>query len=125
MGILLFLKSMQSNEDLIKKLVKFVYDSVQVKCGVRIEDAVCLISTIVAERWIAVVGEFNIIEHELEPGSAVFSEKMNQLLDGPNYTDDWKELPKDRVFGKIKNKRERRIDISALPSIKKVFEYHA
>ena len=82
MGIFDFLTK-PSDEKLTKKLVNYVYNSIQTDKGVRVEDALCVISTIVAERCIEVANEFSINEHEFEPGSAVFSDKINEILVGP------------------------------------------
>ena len=47
MGIFDFLTK-PSDEKLTKKLVNYVYNSIQTDKGVRVEDALCVISTIVA-----------------------------------------------------------------------------
>lgn len=122
MGFLDFLYSKPTDEKLTKKLVEFVYKSIQTKKGVRVEDAICLISTIVAERCIVFTNEFSIYEHEFVPGSAVFSEKMNKLLIGPIAVDNWNELPKESVFARIKSKIDSHIDNSSFLSLSEIFE---
>lgn len=125
MGLFDFFNSKPTDEKLTKKLVNFVYDSIQTKKGVRVEDAICLISTIVAERCIEVTNEFSIHEHEFEPGSAVFSDKINELLAGPIVVENWNELPAESVFGTIKNSIVSKFDIKNFPTLIAIFESYA
>lgn len=125
MGIFDFLNSKPSDEKLTKKLVEFVYNSIQTDRRVRVEDAICLISTIVAERCIEVTNEFSINEHEFVPGSAVFSEKINELLVGQIAVENWNDLPKECVFARIKNKINSHFDNSTFPSLTGIFENYA
>jgi hypothetical protein len=125
MGFLDFLSSKPTDEKLTKKLVEFVYNSIQTKKGVRVEDAICLISTIVAERCIKVTNEFSIDEHDFEPGSAVFSEKINELLVGQKAVENWNELPKECVFSRIKSKIDTHFDNRSFPSLTEIFKNYA
>lgn len=125
MGFFDFLNSKPTDEKLTKKLVNFVYNSIQTEKGVRVEDAICLISTIVAERCIEVANEFSINEHDFVPGSAVFSEKINELLVGEVAVENWNELPKECVFAKIKSKIDSHFDNSSFPSLTGIFENYA
>ncbi|AFU69533.1 hypothetical protein P700755_002815 [Psychroflexus torquis ATCC 700755] len=125
MGFLDFLRSKPTDEKLTKKLVNFVYNSIQAEKEVRVEDAICLISTIIAERCIVFTNEFSINDHEFEPGSAVFSEKINELLVGQIAVENWKELPKECVFSKIKSKIDSHYDTSSFPSLTGIFEKYA
>ncbi|AXP81919.1 hypothetical protein CJ739_2854 [Mariniflexile rhizosphaerae] len=125
MGIFDFFSSKPTDEKLTKKLVNFVYDSIQTKNGVRVEDAICLISTIAAERCIEVANEFSIHEHEFEPGAAVFSDKINELLVGPNIVENWNDLPSESVFGTIRNKIVPKFDIKNFPTLISIFESYA
>jgi len=124
MGIFDFLTK-PSDERLTKKLVNYVYNSIQTDKGVRVEDALCVMSTIVAERCIEVANEFSINEHEFEPGSAVFSEKINEILVGPIATENWEELPQESVFATIKRKINSHFDNSSFPSLTGIFESYA
>lgn len=124
MGIFDFLTK-PSDEKLTKKLVNYVYNSIQTDKGVRVEDALCVISTIVAERCIEVANEFSINEHEFEPGSTVFSEKINETLVGPITTGNWEELPQESVFATIKRKINSHFDNSSFPSLTGIFESYA
>jgi hypothetical protein len=125
MGFFDFLNSKPTDEKLTKKLVNFVYDSIQTEKGVRVEDAICLISTIVAERCIEFTNEFSINEHDFEPGSGVFSEKINELLAGQIAVEKWNELPKECVFARIKSKVDSHFENSSFPSITEIFENYA
>ena len=125
MGIFSFIKSSLSEEKLTANLVNYVYDSVQDDKGIRVEDALCVISTIVAERCIEVANEYSINEHEFEPGSAVFSEKMNEVLIGPVAVESWNDLPAESVFAKIKEKIKRHYEDESFPSLIGIFEDYA
>lgn len=125
MGFLDFFKPKPTDEELTSKLVNFVYNSIETKKGVRVEDAICLISTIVAERCIVVANDYCINEHEFEAGAAVFSEKINEILVGPVAVENWSELPKDCVFGMIKSKIESNFAINGFPELKSIFEKYA
>ncbi|WP_420400270.1 hypothetical protein [Flagellimonas sp.] len=124
MGIFDFLTK-PSDEKLTKKLVKYVYTSIQTDKGVRVEDALCAMSTIVAERCIEVANEFSINEHEFEPGSAIFSEKINEILVGPVAVENWDELPQESVFATIKRKINSHFDDSSFPDLPGIFENYA
>ena len=124
MGIFDFLTK-PSDEKLTKKLVNYVYKSIQTDKGVRVEDAICVMSTIVAERCIEVANEFSINEHEFEPGSAVFSEKINEILVGPVAVENWNELPQESVFATIKRKINSHFNDSSFPVLTGIFESYA
>ncbi|WP_299313224.1 hypothetical protein [uncultured Aquimarina sp.] len=125
MGIFDFLNSKPSVEKLTKNLVNYVYNSVQTEKGVRVEDAICVMSTIVAERCIKIVNEFSIDEHDFEPGSTIFSEKINELLVGPIAVENWNNLPVECVFARIKRKIDSHFHKSPFPSLKGIFETYA
>jgi hypothetical protein len=125
MGFFDFLKTKPSDEKLTEKLVNFVYDSLQNNQGIRVEDALCVIATIVAERCIEVAGEFSIHKHEFDPGSIVFSEKINEILAGPTAVEDWNELPETSVFGRIRRRIKAHFKESAYPSLPGIFENFA
>ncbi|REG83140.1 hypothetical protein C8N25_119104 [Algoriphagus antarcticus] len=52
--------------------VNYVYASVKTQKGIRVEDAICLISAIFTERFIEAANEYSINGHNFEPGSALF-----------------------------------------------------
>jgi hypothetical protein len=125
MGFFDFLKTKPSDEKLTDKLVNFVYDSIQNQQGVRVEDALCIIATIVAERCIEVAGEFSIHTHEYDPGSIIFSEKINEILAGPIAEENWNALPETSVFGRIRRGIKAHFTESAYPSLTGIFENFA
>ncbi|WP_062061426.1 hypothetical protein [Aquimarina longa] len=125
MGVFDFLNSKPSVEKLTKNLVNYVYNSVQSEKGVRVEDALCVIATIVAERCIKIANEFSIYEHDYEPGSPMFSEKINEILVGPINVEDWNDLPEECVFSRIKRKINSHFSKSPFPSLNAIFEVYA
>lgn len=125
MGLIDFLSSKPTDRKLTKKLVNFVYDRIQNAQGIRVEDALCTMATIVGEQCIACANEFSIDEHEFDPGMVIFSEKINELLVGPVAVKTWNEVPSDSVFGTIKAKTESVFDTKDYPDIVAIFENHA
>jgi hypothetical protein len=63
------------------------------------EDAITLIATIAAERCIDAAGDVPLRDHELIPGSRVFSDKMNRFLFGGSGDGTWDSLPPGSAFG--------------------------
>ncbi len=122
MGILNFLKPKPSVERLTKNLVTYIYKSVETDKGVRVEDALCVIATIVAERCIQVANEFSIDEHDFEPGSVVFSDKMNEILVGSIVVEDWNHLPPNSIFARIKRKIDSHFEETSFPELIKIVE---
>lgn len=119
-------KSKPSDEKLTKKLVNFVYDTVNTPGrGVRVEDAICLMACIVGERTIEMAGEFSIHSHEFTPGAMVFSDKVNEKLIGPVSTNDWNAIPKQSVFGSVKQEIGYHFDDSDFPPITMIFKKFA
>ncbi|MDH7448193.1 hypothetical protein [Aquimarina sp. 2201CG14-23] len=125
MGIFDFIKSKPSVEKLTKTLVNYVYDHVQTEKGVRVEDALCVMSTIVAERCIKIANEFSVNEHDFDPGSVIFSEKINELLVGPIAVKNWNNLPEQCVFARIKRKIDSHFNQIPFPSLSRIFETYA
>ncbi len=120
-----FLNSKPSIEKLTKNLVNYVYNSVQTENRVRVEDALCVMATIVAERCIKIANEFSIDEHDFEPGSAIFSKKINEILVGPVAVENWKDLPEESVFTIIKRKIDSHFSKNSFPSLSGIFETYA
>ena len=63
---------------------------------IRGEDVITGLATVAAERCMLAAGDFNFLEHEFVPGSAVFSTNVNELICGDK---DWKEAPPMSVVG--------------------------
>ena len=125
MGIFDFLNSKPSVAKLTDKLVNHVFTSIQNEKGVRVEDAICVMATILGERCIKVANEFPLNGHDFKPGSAVFSEKINEILAGTVSTEEWDELSVDSVFRKMKLKLNSNFESNHFPSIREIFESHA
>lgn len=125
MGVFDFFTPKPSVEKLTKNLINYVYSSIQTEKGVRVEDALCLIATIVAERCIKISNVFNIDEHDFEPGSAIFSERINQILVGSKAIENWSELPNECVFSRIKRKIDSHFDENSFPMLNEIFEAYA
>ena len=105
-----------------QEIVEFTFDAVQNERGVRVEDAICLISTIVAERCIDLSGIYNMYDHQYTPGERIFSDQVNHILCGDVVTDDWSEISSTAVFGIIYEKLHRRVPKNKFPSIGKIFQ---
>ncbi len=72
------------------------------KTGIRCEDAICAAAAIIGERCIDVAGDFPLRDHQIAPGSRVFSDKINELLCGDRAEIKIASLPADSVFGLLR-----------------------
>jgi len=125
MGLIDFLSSKPTDKKITKKLVNYVYDRIQNAQGIRVEDAICTMATIVGEQCIACANEFSINEHDFEPGASVFSERVNELLIGPVAVKNWNEVPAESVFGTIRAKTKAVFTTDDFPNVIAIFENHA
>ncbi len=71
---------------------------------IRSEDALTLISTVVAERCIDLAGQYPLRDHEHVPGSRVFSEEINGILYGESVEGDLDSYPSDSVVGMLRDR---------------------
>ena len=117
-----FLNSNPIDENQPKMIVDYIYASVRTHKGIRVEDAICLVAAIVAERCVEVADEYSINTHDFEPGSVIFSEKINELLVGKNDVLNWDQLPADCVFAQIKSKIESQFEMTYFPSLTELFK---
>ncbi|MFK7773173.1 MAG: hypothetical protein AB8F94_13580 [Saprospiraceae bacterium] len=108
-----------------RQIEEFVFDGVQNEKGIRVEDAILVMSTIVAERCIDLSGEYDLRNHDYPPSSMVFSDKINSVLVGNNVTNDWDQLPKESVFGMFYQKTKASFPFGFYPEIKNIFEHFA
>ena len=108
-----------------RQIEEFVFDAVQNEKGIRVEDAILVMSTIVAERCIDLSGEFDLRNHDYSPSSIVFSDKINSVLVGNNVANNWDQLPKESVFGMLYQKTKASFPPDFYPEIKNIFEYFA
>lgn len=125
MGLIDLLSSQATDRKITKKLVDFIYDRVQNERGIRIEDAICSIATLVGERCIECAGEYTIDAHDFKPGSVIFSEKINEVLVGAVTAKNWTELPKESVFGAVKTKLEPTFNAQDFPDLLGIFKNHS
>ncbi len=125
MGIFNFLKSKPSVQKLTNKLVEHIFTIIQTEKNVRVEDAICVMATIVGERCIKITNEFSIDNHEFEPGSTIFSKKINELLVGPETIEKWDDLPTDTVFRQMKLKLNSHFKSDFFPPLADIFENFA
>ncbi|WP_430412002.1 hypothetical protein [Kordia sp.] len=125
MGLFDFLSSKPTEKKQTEKLVNYVYNIVKNDSGVRVEDAICLSATIVAERCIVLADEYNINKHDFEPGSAIFSDKINELLAGSVAVENWSDVPSESIFGTIRDKIKSKFPIASFPSVIAIFENYA
>ncbi len=89
------------------------------------EDAVTLMATIAAERCIDALGEVPLRDHELIPGSRVFSDKMNSFLFGGSGDGTWDSLPPGSAFGflfrQLLTQKFKKVDFPDLREVLKHF----
>lgn len=114
-----------NHNDISKKLVEFVIRLLKKKGGgkYRIEDAVVLFSTIVAERCIEAAGDYSINDDHYSMGKILFSQNINKLLYGNSITEKIIELPLESVFGQIWGLlKNSTYQIDDFPSIKQFVE---
>lgn len=69
---------------------------------VHIEDAISAAATILAERCIEAAGDFPLRDHDLTPGSRVFSKAINELLLGDVAQPEIGNIPAESVIGSLR-----------------------
>src|SRR6188474_606959 len=85
-----------------QKLVDLVFAVLRDKDNrIRVEDAISAAATIVAERCIDAAADYPLRDHQLTPGSRVFSTKANELICGDIL--DLKQLPEQSIVGLLRN----------------------
>lgn len=111
------------SKNLIDLAIKFLKEK---NGGVRVEDVVALMCTLVAERCIEAAGDYSIYDHNKSPGQIVFSDNINRLLYGDCVTDKIIELPPDSVFGQIRGLlKNSPYNLDDFPSMKLMIESFA
>jgi hypothetical protein len=109
-----------------KTLVAFTMQSLHDEdTGIRVEDALCFLSTIVAERCIDAAGDYDLRDHDLTPGSRTFSDKINAMLSGEVAEDDIAKIPAQSVFGMLRDHLQGTYDLADFPKLSGVFRYFA
>jgi hypothetical protein len=69
---------------------------------IRAEDAICGTAAIVGERCIDASGDYSLRDHDIAPGTRVFSDRANQLLCGDTADVGFEGIPADSIFGRLK-----------------------
>jgi hypothetical protein len=107
-------------------LVAFTMQSLQdEETGIRVEDALGFLSTIVAERCIDAAGDYDLRDHDLTPGSRTFSDKINAMLAGEVAEDDIARIPAQSVFGMLRDQLQGTYDLADFPKLSAVFRHFA
>src|SRR5262245_58406039 len=106
-------------------LVKLLLDRLAAPDGrIHAEDAISAAACVVAERCISAAGELDPSNHQLAPGSRVFSERLNELISGNQPTVD--SAHSASVVGVL---RDRLVAVGyrrdEFPDLKRVFEEFA
>jgi hypothetical protein len=89
------------------------------------EDAISLAATVVAERCIDLDGKFPLRDHDLIPGSRVFSTDMNVILFSDKAVEDLAEYAADSVLGILRDSLIPPYQKADFPPVKGVLEYYA
>lgn len=85
-----------------KTLAEKILDLVRDQDGrVQTEDFISALAAIVAERCIEAAGDYEINSHDFAPGTRVFSDQVNERLNGNEPDSGWADIPPDSVFGLI------------------------
>ncbi len=109
------------------RLTAFVIEALSEKNKrIRSEDALALISTIVAERCIDLAGDFSLRDHDLVPGARVFSDKVNSIIYGESLSKELDSFPSDSVVGMLRDQLTPGVYAQGdFPPMKKVLENYA
>lgn len=122
MNIFNLFKKKKDPHSIRHELVEFTYNAVTTELGVRVEDAVCLMSTIVAEKCIDLAEDYDLYDHDYTPGERILSNQINEILIGDHSTNDWNEIPAESVFGTLFNNLKRLIALDKFPEPTSIFE---
>jgi hypothetical protein len=113
--------------DLRQKLVNLVLGYLRDPKGrIHVEDAVSAAATVVAERCIDAAGDFALRDHDLTPGSRVFSTAANALICGDVSEGGIRQVPKDSIVGVLRGRLDSRVYTDAeFPALSDVFRSYA
>ena len=93
---------------------------------IRAEDAITLMAVIAAERCIDAAGDIPLRDHDLVPGSRVFSDKINSLLFGVSRGGTWESLPAFSSFGCLRDQLlAQGFQKTDFPDLKEILEHFA
>lgn len=103
-----------------KALYNHCYGMLKDAHGVRVEDLVSAVASIVGERCIEAAGDFNPRQHTFPPGQAVLSTKANELMCGDA---ELSEAPSTSIFGTLRDEvLKHGYTLAEFPALKSVFE---
>jgi hypothetical protein len=116
-----------ADQPLRQKLVELVLGILRDKNGrIRAEDAISAAATVVGERCIDAAGDFALRDHELVPGSRVFSTRANLLICGDVSDGSVAQVPKDTIIGVLRSRLSPRVYADAdFPALSEVFKQYA
>jgi len=110
-----------------KALVDLVLGSLRDKDGrIRVEDAISAAATIIAERCIDATGDYPLRDHDLAPGSRVFSTKANELICGDVSDGGPSQVPRDSIVDILRGRLDPTLYADAdFPALSEVFKQYA
>ncbi|MEI6082899.1 MAG: hypothetical protein WCS70_01210 [Verrucomicrobiota bacterium] len=110
-----------------QKLVDLILGILRDQNGrIRVEDAISAAATIVAERCIDAAGDFPLRDHELAPGSRVFSTKVNELICGDVSDVSVEQVPTNSIVGVLRGRLDARVYTDEdFPVLSQVFKQYA
>jgi len=123
----LFRKKEPTDQEMRERLLIFVKERLSDRAKrIRVEDAICGLSAVVGERCIDAAGDFPLRNHELAPGSRVFSDRINALLCGDLPDIEVDNLPRETVFGILRTRAYyEAYPPATFPTLKSVFAGYA
>lgn len=113
------------DREMAQKIVDLVMKMLRDKDGrIHTEDAISGCATIVAERCIDAAGDFSLRDHEMIPGSRVFSDRANHLICADVPTSDLAMFPPTCIVGMLRKFLPTAIyPNSDFPSVEEVIKY--
>lgn len=126
MGLFDFFRKQPEIDALIrKKLGEFIFHVLTDERGIHVEDAISAAATLVGERCIELAGNFPLRDHDLAPGSRVFSTRANELICG-DVQGGVSQLPAGSIIGMLRSSLDRNIYPDAeFPDMGEVFKQYA
>jgi hypothetical protein len=93
---------------------------------IRAEDIIAAAASITGELCIEAAGDFNPRKHKFEPGSRVFSDKVNELFSGNPANVGIEAVPPESIVGILRDRvLAAGYTKSDLPSLRSIFEHFA
>ena len=121
-------KSKKNNHSKIaSELLEYVLSYVEKEGkGVRAEDAIVVLGTIIGERIVDAAGHLSLDEHDYHPGASIFSDRVNEIIYGDTVAKDIKDYPGDSVIGQLRDHlKVSWYGSTDFPSIQEIIESYA